>query len=124
MSRYSTDEKILMVKLHYENGSFFTKTIRKFATIKKLKKKNEYPTRAKVSNIIKNFEKTGNVADCPRTGRPSVSADQITEISDAITACCTSSSREISALTGISKTTVHKVLRQHLNLYPYKVQIA
>lgn len=124
MSRYSTDEKILMVKLYYENGSSFTKTIRKFATIKKLKKKNEYPTRATVSNIIKNFENSGNVADCPRSGRPSVSGDQITEISDAVTACCTSSTREISALIGISKTTVHKVLRQHLNLYPYKVQIA
>ena len=27
------------------------------------------------------------MADCPRSGRPSVSGDQITEISDAVTAC-------------------------------------
>ena len=64
------------------------------------------------------------MANCPRSGRPSVSGDQITEISDAVTVCCTSSTREISALIGISETTVHKVLRQDLNLYPYKVQIA
>lgn len=122
MSRYSDTDKILLVELFIENQKCFRATIRKFATIKGLKSKSQYPAESTVRAIVKKFYETGNVAEKARSGRPSCSGETVDKVREAHENGC-SSLNAIHMETNIPKSTCRKIMRSNLGLYPYKVQI-
>ena len=81
-----------------------------------------------VTRLIAKFEETGSVADKPRSGRPSVTEDTVEEVKQVLRHQSSTSDlgstsvRAIATEVAVSKTTVHKILRNTLNLFPYKLQ--
>ena len=81
-----------------------------------------------VTRLIAKFEETGSVADKPRSGRPSVTEDTVEEVKQVLRHQSSTSDlgstsvRAISTEVAVSKTTVHKILRNTLHLFPYKLQ--
>ena len=80
-----------------------------------------------IQRIVNRFLETGSVADRTRSGRPDPSEEMIEAVDKArerIQNCAAlgnSSTRRISNEVDIPKTTVNRVLRKKMNLYPYKL---
>ncbi len=73
---------------------------------------------------MKKFEATGSVLDKPKSGRPSLQDDRAPAVEEACrndeTEIGCNSTRRISRSTNIPHTSVYRILRHKLHLYPYK----
>ena len=122
MNRITIDDRILLVQLFDGNLNSVTETIRKFSTLKKLRRKEEAPTRHAVQSIIERFCETGSVADLPRSGRPRRSEEDVDAVRNVTEGAEGKiSSRRISLETNIPVSTVRKILKVDLNFHPYRV---
>lgn len=63
------------------------------------------------------------MADAHRSGRPSLEKERIPEIQDSITKSPTKSVRRLASQIGTTKTSVHRVVRNVLCLYPHKTSM-
>ena len=121
-----TKTRIEIVELFYVNSRSPSATLRAFKTKHKLVH-NPFDVRS-VSRLMEKFEKTGSIHDIQRSGRPSLVEDRSERVEEALqelkdehefgVACST----HVAAATGIPQTSVWRILRQHLNLYPYRLQ--
>ena len=90
--------------------------------------KDPFTTTA-ITKIIHKFEKTGSVLDKSRSGRPSVEEDKVEDVGMAVSASSARSSlastsvRKVADKVGLSRSSVHKMMTQHLFLFPYKLQL-
>lgn len=118
--------RIEIVELFYMNSRSPSATLRAYKTKHKLIR-NPFDVRS-VSRLMEKFESTGSVHDCPKTGRPSLVEDRKERVAEALqelkgehefgVACST----HVATATGIPQTSVWRILRQRLNLYPYRLQ--
>lgn len=76
-----------------------------------------------IKNWYSKFMDTGSVKDRPRTGRTRVTDASVEEVRQTVDTSPRKSTRAISTDIGIPKSTVHKILRKQLSLFPYKLQI-
>ncbi|KAA3669775.1 uncharacterized protein DEA37_0011692 [Paragonimus westermani] len=82
-----------------------------------------------ITRLIERFEETGSVADRKRSGRPSADEGTVEKVSKVLEQTSAQSSlgstsvRRISDECGISKTSVHRIMRNFLHLFPYKLQL-
>lgn len=67
MEKYTVEQRVQIVKIHYQNGANFPETVRKTRTNFG---HHNAPSRNTVINLINKFEHTGSVVDAKRTGRP------------------------------------------------------
>lgn len=124
MSRLTVADRVLIVQLYYSNGESPTATISKFIATKKTHNDRDAPTHQTIRNIIERFCSTGSVADLPRSGRPGVSSETISTIKSAVEEHHGRVSiSTLSESTDIPHSTVHKILKSHLLLYPYRLHI-
>ena len=83
---------------------------------------NRQVQQSTVSRLLNKFKETGSVADLPRSGRPSTSAD----VHDTVIGkFCTSpkkSVRRASFELNVPKSTIHDILKKE-RFHPYKLQI-
>ena len=79
------------------------------------------PTHKHMRSIYAKFKETGSVEDSPRSGRPSVEEAKVEKIREVFEDNNTTSIRKAAAITDIPKSTVHKALRQNLQMKPYKI---
>lgn len=122
MSRLTTQDRVLLVQLYFENGRSVERTIRKFSSAKGLRRREEAPSRRHILHLVHKFQATGSVLDQPRRGRPQVSTEVLASVSAAVTnAQGRTSVRSIARSTGVPSTTVHSLLHNSLHLYPYRV---
>ena len=94
----------------------------KFLYRKSIKNKEEYPSRTSMERMINDFLEYGNV-NVKRASSKRRSNEDIEEICSVIENS-SSSCRSMSALTGVSKSKVHNILRENMQLTPYKMHIA
>ena len=74
-----------------------------------------------IKDVFKRFTETGTVEDRERSGRPSVITEETVEKVDYICeAERRQSVRTVAAACAIPKTTVHRIMTEHLLLKPYK----
>ena len=73
-----------------------------------------------IKNWYSKFMDTGSVKDRPRTGRTRVTDASVEEVRQTVDTSPRKSTRAISTDIGIPKSTVHKILRKQLSLFPYK----
>jgi len=71
MERYSKQQQVLIVKIHYQNGEHYVVTVRKLHTI--LGHHNA-PNESTIRRLIRKFEESGStqnnkISGCPRSGR-------------------------------------------------------
>ena len=123
MSHINLPDRIDIIKCYYASGESPTAAIRMFKQKRKLIK--DPFTLATVSNLVKKFEMTGSVQDRSKTGRPSLHDERSQLVSDALETTssdlgCTST-RKIEAATCIPQRSVHRILRNVLELFPYRL---
>lgn len=113
------ENRVFLVEHVFRNGGKYTdEVIRQF--VRKFPD-SQVPHRNSVTKLIKKFRETGSVVDAYRSGRPSISQDQIMEIQDRITMSPNASLNHLSQQVQISKSSVHKILRSELHYRPYKL---
>lgn len=81
------------------------------------------PTRANIWLLLNKFQRTGNVADETRSGRPSVPEVTVQRIREAIERSPSASSRRLSNELDVPKTTILKVLHFILKKKAYHIQV-
>lgn len=119
--------KIDIVRCYFAAQSNATAALRLYKKEKHLHK-DPFTTFTN-QRIADRFLQTGSVADAPRSGRPTTSEAVCDEVRSSLE-CLTSeqefgqaSTREISATTGIPHSTVYKIMRVKMGLFPYKLQL-
>lgn len=123
MSHIELTDRIDIIKCYYSSGESATAAIRKFKQKRRLIK--DPFTLASVSNLVKKFEMTGSVQDRPKSGRPSLLEERSDVVLNALETTssdlgCTST-RNIEAATAIPQRSVHRILRNALQLFPYRL---
>ncbi|GFU89422.1 DUF4817 domain-containing protein [Trichonephila clavipes] len=113
----SAPDKALLVKLFYMNEESATIASRKFRVQKNVKSGKGPLTPAGLSKFVKRFEETGKLED---RARACIAVEMEAIASEA--ASGTSSAREAARRLGLPPSSVDNILRQILQLYPYKLQ--
>ncbi|GAA50937.1 hypothetical protein CLF_105258 [Clonorchis sinensis] len=78
-----------------------------------------------ITRLIAKVESTGSVWDFSGKGRKSLSDERAPVVQNAVeqlqsqSTMASSSITQVSQLTGIPRTKVHRIMRHHLHLYPY-----
>lgn len=79
---------------------------------------------ATVHKLMTKFFETGSLHDKPRSGRPRLSDDEINSVQEAMAVAEGKTSvRRVSAETEVKKSSVHKIARSSLQLWPYKISL-
>ena len=118
-------EKIDIVRCYFCSGESPTAALRQYKKEKQLKD-DPFSVRT-IQRIVDRFLRTGSVGDKPRSGRPSISGDTIDHVQQSVKEIAAkhhfghASTSQISKSTNIPKSTVHKVLRCKLQVYPYRL---
>ena len=82
------------------------------------------PSIQAVLNLYNKFCSTGTVLDLPRSGRPKISTEESTDqIEQILEEEPRSTLTQISAATGVSRSTIQRRIKSELGLKPYKIQI-
>ncbi|GFW37163.1 transposable element tc3 transposase [Trichonephila clavipes] len=71
-------------------------------------------------DLVRKFEDTGCTCNKPRSGRPTVSEDVVMEVHHTVTAGHTETARGIARVLDIPNSTVRKLLRSVLHMFPYR----
>ena len=83
------------------------------------------PTVLTIKRIYDKFLETGSVKDRDRSGRPtSATAEAITEISEVLETTPINSVRRVSQEVNLSKSVVHRTMRNILKCRPNKIHLA
>lgn len=116
--------RIELIELYFENGRSGSATLRAFKTAHNCHR--DPFSVSTILRLIERFRETGSVADRPRSGRPSMEGERETTIEEELetqqSTLAAASSRSISRGTGIPKSSVQRILRHRLQLYPYRLQ--
>lgn len=115
----SNEDKVEMIMLYGEARRNLHETVRLFNAA--------YPDRpvdrAYVRQLVSKFRTTFSVKDAPRSGRPCVTTEEAQVAVLASVAVNPHASVRSTALeVGISKNSVHRVLKKH-KFHPYKIQL-
>ena len=114
-----------LVRLYYANNCSATEALRKFKTQNGLK--NNPCDVSAITKLIKKFETTFTLHDLPKSGRPSLNEERKNLISEAIDDTANefgaTSIRRLSSEAGIPKSSTHRIMRNILKLYPFKIQM-
>lgn len=120
--------RISLVQCYYECARSFVAGIRKFRRNNNLR--NGPCSLQAYRKLIRKFEDTGCVTDRAKSGRPKVvndiSAAEVLRETEEIAGnnnygIC--SANQVAKRLQISYTTVWRILRRHLKMYPYKMQV-
>lgn len=118
-TEYSTEEKIEMILIYGESGRNITNAITLYAE----RFPARIPSRAAFYRILKEFTTSGSVKAKKRTRRRTVTAEN-NEIAvlAAVAANPHISSRDVAHASGISRTSVRRILRRH-KFHPYHMSM-
>lgn len=81
------------------------------------------PSKDTILRLHRQFEKEGSVHPKGHTRKPRArTAENVQKVKQALKGKEKTSTRQIEMETGIARQTVHRILRQDLQLFPYKMQ--
>ncbi|XP_025017224.1 histone-lysine N-methyltransferase SETMAR-like [Tetranychus urticae] len=124
---WTPEERFFMVKFYFLCGESASAAQKRFGTHFKIKKKENLPTIQTISSWVNALETKFSLLDAneDRTGRPKTarSSENINVVEDMVTDDPNISMRELAASTSMSKSTVHRIVRLDLGLFPYKIQV-
>ena len=116
MDRYSTQQRILIVKNYFKNGESLTATIRKLRSIFG---KQNVPSASTVKRIIEKFVKTESITDVRPSTRvgPGRLAENVTAVRQNVAESPGTSIRHRAQELNISRSTMQRILRKYLRLH-------
>lgn len=122
MNVISVEDRIFIIKCYYVSAESPTAALRTFKKERGLVK-DPFTTQS-IKRLVDKFETTGSVLDQKKSGRPSLQDERCAAVEDALQNTVTqlgcSSTRRISEETSIPHSSVHRILRKKLRLFPYK----
>lgn len=125
MEKFSEKDRAFCVKAYLENHKSAVISRRIFMKERGLKKLDQCPSKFQIKRWVGNFSAVGSTYRNKNKSRNK--SVMTTEAAAAIDAVVKEnpriSVRRLSAVTGIKKSTAHKILRTDLRLYPYKIQM-
>ena len=116
-------QRIKIVELFFSERSV-AKTQRAFCAIYSVRS-DCAPARSTILRLVKKFRNEGSVCDKPHSGRPKIARSQkvIETVRDSVLNSPKTSTRRHSQQLDISVTTLRRVLKADLKLFPYKIQV-
>ena len=106
--------RIKVIQLYYSNGKSPAATLRVYKTAHDLRT-DPFNVRS-IQRLVQRFEETGSVCDKPKSGRPSLEEERqpiveselesLQQVNDFNVGSC----RSVSSVSGISKSSVHRIL--------------
>jgi len=122
MERFTKEQRVIIVKTHYNHGESFAKTVRK---VRGIFGRRNAPYQSTVKRMIKKFEETGSIMDSklPIPHRTGWSLDSIAAVSESVAESAGTSLCLRSQQLGIPRSTVQRILTKDLHLHAYKIQL-
>lgn len=116
-------KRIWIVEAYWFFQKSYERVIREF--------QQAFPTenplaKTEIHRTISRFHEHASVLDLRKghSGRPSsTSPEEVTEVEEFFNENPTTSFRRASQSLGIARSTLHRIVRKKLNLYPYKIQL-
>lgn len=119
--------RIQLLELYFANGESSTATLRCFKTRHKLH--DDPCTVSTITRLVARFRETGSVMDKPKSGRSSLEEERepivVAELERQQSAHSlgVASSSAVARASGIPQSSVQRILRHRLGLYPYRLQV-
>ncbi|GFS53260.1 uncharacterized protein TNCV_1035691 [Trichonephila clavipes] len=107
-----------LIKLYYQNGMNAAEVLRVYQ--RNHRQRRGPGTLQALRDLVRKFEDTGCTCNKPRSGRPTVSEDVVMEVHHTVTAGHTETARGIARVLDIPNSTVRKLLRSVLHMFPYR----
>ncbi|GFV60772.1 uncharacterized protein TNCV_1780761 [Trichonephila clavipes] len=120
-------DRALLVKLFCQNDNTAIVALRKFRTLKWMRKGEL--TAINLRLMVTKFEETGSLNVRSGRGRKSVSAEAIEKVAlqveedKASNVQASTSARRVAEALDLPRSTVQKIMRNILRYYPYKLQL-
>lgn len=122
----NVENRKLLVKLYYKNNESVETALKSYRTQMRIKRKSDGPTTEMLRKLIIKFEEYGTVHDSPKSGRPSYTEEDIEYVRNLFEEMKENGVRptcaNIAENCEMGMTTVWKILRIDLKMYPYKIQ--
>ena len=118
--------RLELVQCFYSSGFSASAALRSYKTKHNLV--HDPCTASAISKLIKKFETEFTLHDSPKSGRTkSLLDERLNKVENAIATTSnehgSTSLRRLSNETGISKSTIHRILKNEMHMYPYKIQM-
>lgn len=120
--------RINLIRCYYQRNMSPTDALRQYQTENNLRKPP--CTLQAMINLCNKFNTTGSVWDKEKSGRPDDNNDEKKEkVAEGVrtvsarSSWSVSSVREVSKETGLSKSTIHRIMKRKLNLSKWKISI-
>lgn len=122
MERYTLQQRIEIIKIHYKYGENFAVTFRR---TKALFGRRVAPSRPAIVKLVEKFELLGQVSDVKKRtrARRSRTDENIAVVAHSVEENPDLSISRRSLELGIPRTTLHRILHKDLGLKAYKVQL-
>lgn len=122
MSLWKHEEISFIMEEFFKNGSSITGAQRSF---RRHFGKRAAPSRKVILRAVRNFRKTGNIKKRQSPGRPRTvrNEENIKIISATIAQDPQQSTRRLAQVVSLKRSSVQRVLKNDLKLYPYKAQV-
>lgn len=122
MERYTYEQRVSIVKTYYQNQCSISVTRRK---LREILSRNHVPAVCTIQRLVAVFEETGSVVNrsrppAPRSAR---SLENIAAVRESVAEMPGTSIRHRSQELGLSRSSLHTILRKDLHLHPYKIQL-
>lgn len=122
MNHYSIEDRVFIVESLYKSDENYTLTLRKWSSEHKNRPEPSFPT---VRKLIEKFKRTGSLEyDVEARSSKSRTPDLIESARQIIEEEPTISSRRLSQRLNVSQSTSMKILKDDLQCFPYKIQVA
>lgn len=122
MERYTTEQRVLIIKTHYKNGEHFAATVRQLRTI--LGHRNA-PNESTVRRLVTKFEASGSVENRKSPGRPRSGRSEanVALVRDSVNLSPQKSHRRRAQEMNMTASSMQRILTKDLHLHAYKVQL-
>lgn len=122
MARLTSEQRVFIIRNYYASKSV-AYVSSKFK--QEFKSRKNPVSRKHVYALVSKFEATGSIEDIAKPGRPKSvrSEENISSLQTTFENSPKKSLRRTSSETGLSRSSIHNIVRKDLKLYPYKIQI-
>lgn len=125
MSTFTDKDRAFCVEIFFKNGDSVIRTQRAFKIHRGFISIKQCPTRPTILKWVRTFRVKAAARSYPSSTRKkrTRNPDAIKSVKDAITENSRASIRRLAAATSISRSSLQRILRLDLELYPYKIQL-
>ena len=113
------EQRTFLVSKMCEEGGRYTRNVQQSFTLEYAARP---PHRIAAISLYRKFLETGSVADRPRSGRPQLAYEKKIQVQEQMMMSPSTSTRRLSQLLSIPKSTIHRTLKDDLGMHPYKIR--